>query len=263
MPNQIFEKRITKLRKRIAESDIDTIIVFSDENRMYLSGYTGEDGGYDETAGILIITENNLILACDARYNTQAEKEAPLFSVVCYEKSFIKELPKIFKSINASKIGFEAERLTFNMYEKIMKEISESDLDIKIGPDNNILIKLRIKKDQYEITKIKNALKISEGSFLQFKKLVKQGMTEKEAAWAFEKLMRENGADSLSFDVIAASGENSALPHAIPGAASTSATSSTIVPLSNRARSRIFITAIFFPNILANPRLGKRRCSGI
>ena len=60
-------------------------------------------------------------------------------------------------------------------------------------------------------------MKISEDSFLKVKKLIKEGMTEKEAAWAFEKLMRENGADSLSFDVIMASGENSALPHAIPG----------------------------------------------
>lgn len=217
MPTQIFEKRITKLRKKLADSDLDTIIVLSDENRRYLSGYTGEDGGYDETAGILIITENDLILACDARYNTQAENEAPLFSVICYEKSFTKELPKIFKSINASNVGFEAERLTFKMYEKTLKELSESNSDVKIKSDNSILINLRIIKDEFEIIKIKNALKISEDSFLQFKKLIKEGMSEKEAAWVFEKLMRENGADSLSFDVIAASGENSALPHAIPG----------------------------------------------
>ncbi|MCK5541612.1 MAG: aminopeptidase P family protein [Desulfobacterales bacterium] len=217
MPTQIFEKRITKLRKEIANSDFDTIIILSDENRMYLSGYTGEDGGYGETAGILVITENDLILTCDSRYNTQAENEAPLFSVICYEKSLTKELPKILKSINASKVGFETERLTFKMYETILKEISESNLDIKISADNNILINLRIKKDESEISMIQNALKISEDSFLQFKKLIKEGMTEKEAAWIFEKLIRENGADSLSFDVISASGENSALPHAIPG----------------------------------------------
>ncbi|MCD4744080.1 MAG: aminopeptidase P family protein [Desulfobacteraceae bacterium] len=217
MENKIFEKRIANLRKQIASSGLDTIIILSDENRMYLSGYTGEDGRYDETAGILVITKNDLILACDSRYNTQAEHEAPLFSVICYEKSFTKELPKILKSINASKVGFEAERLTYKTYETIMEEISEGSLDIQIGSDNNILKNLRIKKDRHEISMIKKALKISEDSFLKFKKLIKEGMSEKEAAWIFEKLMRENDADSLSFDVIAAGGENSALPHAIPG----------------------------------------------
>ena len=123
MQSRIFEKRIANLRREIAKSDYDTLIILSDENRMYLSGYTGEDGGYDETAGTLIITENDLILACDARYDTQAENEAPLFSIICYEKSFTKALPEIFKSINASKVGFEAERLTFKIYESILKEI--------------------------------------------------------------------------------------------------------------------------------------------
>ncbi len=42
-------------------------------------------------------------------------------------------------------------------------------------------------------------------------------MTEKKSAWILEKNIRENGANALSFPVIAASGSNSALPHAIPG----------------------------------------------
>ena len=214
--NQIFKKRISSLRKEIASADINTIIILSDENRMYLSGYTGVDGRYDETAGILVITENDLILACDSRYDTQAEREAPLFSVVCYEKSYTEELPGILKSINSSKIGFESERLTFKSYETIKQEITKADLNVEISSDSNILKTLRQNKDEYEISMIKKALKISEDSFLQLKTLIKEGMTEKEAAWTFEKLMRENGADSLSFDVIMASGENSALPHAIP-----------------------------------------------
>jgi Xaa-Pro aminopeptidase len=217
LDNKIFKKRIAILREEILKTDIDTIIILSDENRMYLSGYTGEDGRYDESAGALIITADDLILACDSRYNTQAEKEVPFFSVVCYEKSFATELPEILKSIKALKVGFEAERLTFKHYETIMEEIKKAGLDVKIGSDNNLLKNIRLKKDEHEVSMIKKALKISEDSFLQLKKILKPGMTEKESAWAFEKLMRENGADSLSFDVIAACGENSALPHAIPG----------------------------------------------
>lgn len=42
-------------------------------------------------------------------------------------------------------------------------------------------------------------------------------MTEKQAAWAMEKGMREGGAQAMAFPTIVASGPNSALPHAVPG----------------------------------------------
>ncbi len=216
MDNKIFKQRIAGLRKKMAEKNMDTIIILSDENRMYLSGYTGVDGSYNETAGMLIITKNDLILACDPRYDTQAEKEAPLYSIICYEKNFAEKLPEILKSVNASKIGFESERLTLNNYNAINKELKNAQVNIEIIPDNDMLKNLRIIKDEYEIATIKKALKIAEESFLQLKKLIKPGMTEKQVAWTFEKIMRENGADALSFDVIMAGGKNSALPHAIP-----------------------------------------------
>jgi len=44
----------------------------------------------------------------------------------------------------------------------------------------------------------------------------KVGMTEKEIAWEIEKFMRENGSQPLPFDIIVASGQNSAMPHARP-----------------------------------------------
>jgi len=48
------------------------------------------------------------------------------------------------------------------------------------------------------------------------KEIIHIGMSEKGIAWEIEKFMRENGSQSLPFDVIAASGPNSALPHAKP-----------------------------------------------
>ncbi|NBC05390.1 MAG: Xaa-Pro dipeptidase, partial [Bacteroidetes bacterium] len=42
MNKDILDSRITRLRKKMAESDIDTVMIFSDENRQYLSGYTGK-----------------------------------------------------------------------------------------------------------------------------------------------------------------------------------------------------------------------------
>ncbi|MBU4013549.1 MAG: aminopeptidase P family N-terminal domain-containing protein, partial [Proteobacteria bacterium] len=52
-----MEKRVERLRKSLAENNIDTLMVLVEENRRYLSGFTGEDTQFDETAGALFITD--------------------------------------------------------------------------------------------------------------------------------------------------------------------------------------------------------------
>ncbi|MBF0233624.1 MAG: aminopeptidase P family protein [Desulfamplus sp.] len=240
-----IEKRIERLREKIKKSSFNAVMIFSDENRRYLSGFTGEDGNYDESAGTLVITETDLILATDSRYMLQALNEAQLYSTFCYEKGLVAELPEIIKRFtkcsgidnkssidtnrkseltsrsnkmsNRYKIALETSRITFDLYSKIKQKIEEQCPEIDLFPADDILKTLRIIKDNEEIEKIKASLKVAENAFLQLKKKIYPGMTEKEAAWILEKLIRENGGDALSFPVIAASGPNCALPHAIPG----------------------------------------------
>ncbi len=213
----IIKKRIEQLRNSIANNKFDTVLILSDENRRYLSGYSGEDGSYDETAGILVITQNDLILVTDSRYDGQAGDEAGLYTIHCYKESLAKELAAILKSVNAKTVGFEAARITFDLFTKISNTLSDNEPDIQLSSADELLKNLRIKKDAFEIKAIKTVLNIAETAFMIFMEDIHEGMTEKEAAWIFEKIMREEGADSLSFPVIAASGKNSALPHAIPG----------------------------------------------
>ncbi len=217
MKKSFLETRIEKLRKRMHTNEIDTILIFSDENRRYLSGFTGEDGNYDESAGLLIITQDTLHLATDSRYDGQASTEAPLFTITCYKEAMSKILPKILKSVNARNTAVETSRLTVEMHNKIKEKIAEETPDIILLSAEEILKDLRVQKDENEIKAIKTSLEIAEKSFLTLKGEIREGMSEKEAAWRLESLMRENGADALSFPVIAASGPNSALPHAIPG----------------------------------------------
>lgn len=218
MQKTIIKKRIEHLRKKISREKLDAVMILSNENRRYLSGYTGEDGSYDETAGILIITEKDNILITDPRYDTQAENEAgELYTIYRYTKSLSDELLRILQSLNAVKIGVEAVRMSYSQYTKLTDEINEKKYGIQFRNADEILESLRINKDENEINEIRSALKIAETAFMEFRKEIKPGMTEKTSAWLLEKLIRQKGADSLSFPVIAASGKNSALPHAIPG----------------------------------------------
>jgi Xaa-Pro aminopeptidase len=192
-------------------------MVLVEENRRYLSGFTGEDGQFDESAGVLFITDQKLVLATDSRYELQAKNEAPLYEIYCYREGLDKSLPEILKSLNTQTLGFESIRLSFFQYQNIQEQLKSDKQQIKLVGTENIVEDLRVIKEDPEIEAIKKSLAIAESVFTTFTRRIGPGMTEKEAAWEMEKGMREAGAEALSFPTIVASGPNSALPHAIPG----------------------------------------------
>jgi len=212
-----IKNRLKRLRKSLSEQDLDAVLVLVGENRRYLSGFTGEDSQFDESAGALLISDARLILATDSRYELQAETEAPLYEITCHKEGLAKALPEILKELNIGRLGFEGIRMSCFQYNKIVEKITSDNLSVELVETENIVEDLRIIKEEAEIEATKKALSIAENAFRKVAGILTPGMTEKEAAWAMEKEMREAGADALSFPTIVASGPNSALPHAIPG----------------------------------------------
>ena len=213
---KIIKNRLMLLRKSLAEKDFDTLMVSVEENRSFLSGFTGEDTQFDESAGALFITDSELVLATDSRYELQAKNEAPLFEIVCYKEGLSKELPNIADMLGTKKLGFESVRMSYMQHSKMVGELKSSGIQVELVPAEDIVENLRLIKDETEIDTLKNALSIAESVFKHIKSTIKPGMTERQLAWTMEKEMREAGAQSLSFPTIVASGPNSALPHAIP-----------------------------------------------
>ncbi len=216
MPNHITE-RIQKIRERLGKSDIDTFWVLAEENRYYLSGFRGEDGQFDESAGVLFITADRCVLATDSRFELQARAEASDFEVVCYRKSLADSISGIFADLKTRKVGFEGIRMSVAQHEKIAGRLKEDGLSVQMTSTEGWVEELRSIKTEAEIQTIRKALNLAETAFSNILSGIKPGVTEKQLAWALEKAMREAGADGLSFPVIAAAGPNSALPHAIAG----------------------------------------------
>ena len=213
----VIEKRIRKFRNILAKEKLDAFMVLVEENRRYLSGFTGEDGKCDESAGALFITKESALLATDSRYDIQAQTEAVLFEVLCYREGLAKAMPSILHRINAKRIGFESKRLSVSQYHKINDQLQSQGVDAELIETEDMIENLRAVKSKAEITEIQKALAIAESAFTDFIQTLRPGATERNTAWELEKRLRESGADGLSFPTIVASGPNSALPHAIPG----------------------------------------------
>ena len=212
-----IEKRLVRLKESLYKKNLNALMILTEENRRYLSGFTGGDGNFDESAGALFITDTELILATDSRFELQARNEAQDYEIYCYKKGLIEEFPNIMKMLKIKRIGFESNRMSYIQFRKISEKIDSEKLQLKLVETENIVENIRMIKEPSEIKEIKKALLIAESVFTNFSDSISNGMKEKEAAWAVEKAIREAGADALSFPTIVASGPNSALPHATPG----------------------------------------------
>ncbi|WP_419663776.1 peptidase M24 [Desulfosarcina variabilis str. Montpellier] len=214
--NAIISQRIKAIRNALSPNNLDALMVSVQENRFYLSGFTGEDTQFDESAGVLIISDKDLILATDSRFELQARDEASGYDIVCYKKGLDQELPDILGPLGIRRLGFESVRLSHKNFATITKSLDQAGPPVTLVPTVDLVENLRQIKSEEEIGHTIEALRLAEKAFDQVLSTLCPGMTEKQVAWAMEKTMREMGAQGLSFPVIVASGPNSALPHAIP-----------------------------------------------
>lgn len=215
--SQQITKRLENVRKRMREMEIDTLMIMSDENRRYLSGFSGRDSQFDESSGALFISDDTLLFATDSRFTEQAAQEAPFFQIYCYTTGLSKEIFGILSRMKTRRLGYEAKRLSCHQQQEMQDTLSANGSNVILVAADASLETLRSIKDETEIAHIRNSLALAENAFLRVQKEIEIGMTEKELSWKLEQALRNDGADGLSFPSIVAIGQNSALPHAIPG----------------------------------------------
>ena len=102
------------------------------------------------------------------------------------------------------------------MYRQLTEAQSKAALSLQLIPIEELVESLRTVKYAEEIEFIKQAVEITDRAFEYIVHTIRPGMTELEVAWQLERYQRENGSQSMPFEIIVASGPNSALPHAKP-----------------------------------------------
>ncbi len=204
-----MNKRIERLRENLVEKDLDGMFVSQPENRFYLSGFDG-------SAGYLLITRKDILLATDFRYLEQVKMQAPDYTLFRITGGVSEWFPKLSGDTGIKTLGFESGDVTHAMYRQLAEALKNAGISIRLIPVEGIVESLRTVKDADEIELIKKAVKITDRAFEYIESTIRPGMTELEVAWQLERFQRENGSQSMPFEIIVASGPNSALPHAKP-----------------------------------------------
>lgn len=215
--NDIYGKRLDILRETLSQNGFDACIIMQEENRRYLSGFTGEDNGMDESAGALFIGPKGLILATDSRFELHATHEAPLFEIHVYKTGLDKDLPELLRRVGGTRVAIEETRVSVGRFRLFTQALEAKGDRVTLVPHEDMTAPMRAIKSADEIHTMRQALAIAESAFSSVKATLRVGLTEKAIAWEMEKAMRTGGAEGLSFPTIVASGPNAALPHAVPG----------------------------------------------
>jgi len=204
-----IENRLQKLRQLLAEKEVDGILVSQPENRYYLSGFDG-------SAGFLLITPQQTILATDFRYTEQAKGQAAGYEIFRITTDIANWFPEFVTGLRLRRLGFEAGHMTFAMYQQLTDILNKAQSKLELVSLDGLVESLRAIKEPEEIELIAKAVAITDNAFEYIEDMIHTGISEKELAWEIEKFLRENGSETIPFDIIVASGPNSALPHAKP-----------------------------------------------
>jgi Xaa-Pro aminopeptidase len=191
--------RIRNLVGTFAAHGVAAILASRPTDVTYLSGFTGEDG-------FLLALEHEAFLLVDFRYTERAERESAGVTVTEFRGKVSETISGL--AGNAGRIGFDSSHLTYGAFGRLSE-----NLRAELVPVKSPVAGLRAVKDDEELTRIRASVKVAEESFLQLRKTMRPGMTEKDVADEVEHLLRRNGASRGAFPAIIGSAENASRPH--------------------------------------------------
>ncbi len=188
-------------------SSVEAFLLTGAANMRYLAGFTGE--------GYVYLSEQSAVVVTDSRYTIAARAECKGFTIEVWNgKPYYEILKRYAEKDKIETLGFEEEEMTVSELHKL-QEMLPSHL-MTLEPLGEQITKWRSVKSREEIDKIRTAEAIGDRAYARLLPQLRAGMTEKQVAARLEFYMKEEGADGLSFDTIAASGIHSAMPHAVP-----------------------------------------------
>ena len=183
--------RIERLRDSLEEP----LLVTNPTNILYLFGFKSSNAA-------LLVEEDRARLFTDFRYSEAARA----VEGVEFEETKRALLADLAGRLSG-RIGFEADFVSFAGYERLRGG------SIEPVPRRGLVERLRAVKDDDELGAIKRACEITDRVF---ERLVEErfvGRSERDLSWTIEQLFHDEGAETVAFETIVASGPNSARPH--------------------------------------------------
>ena len=126
---------------------------------------------------------------------------APLLLDLCKQHDF-------------GRLAFESEHVSVATYDSYREALED---DVELIGSRGAVENLRVAKNRTRWRRSSTPSRLPTTRLPSLLAWLRHGVTEKAVAWRLEVLMREGGAEGLSFPSIVAAGPNGAMPHHRPG----------------------------------------------
>ena len=203
--------RHVAVRRAMKELALDGLLLTHPADLAYLTNFTGDDS-------VGLLTERDVYLATDFRFQEQAEIEAGWLKVRLREAKMSDALAATMAEAKVRRVGFEANFTTVGQVDALQTAMKadKRSAAVELVPLDNVMINLRKVKDDHEVDLIRKSVAIAEEAFDVLRDAIKVGEKENYLAGLLEFELRSRGASGASFKTIVATGANSSLPHYRP-----------------------------------------------
>ena len=207
--------RIRRARALMKRFKIDLLLIEKPIDVQYLSGLV-------VSSGTLLLHQSEVLFALDGRYLEIAKKTSPWPVIEAKEEMWLSLFCKP-KWRDVRVIGVDRDAMSYGKYclwkQRFMRMKKQRRLKtrVQLKALSSPISALRMIKEEKEIYALEKSAHLLWEGFSYLCKTLQVGISEKEAALAFEMHCRKKGASGVSFAPIIAFGENSAFPHHISG----------------------------------------------
>ena len=192
-----FQSRRDRLRSGWDAAEIDALLVSSETNVRYLTGFTGD-------SSVLLLARDRDLIVSDGRFTTQLEQECP--GLEARIRSPGEEMNRGRRQrarvVGLKHVGFEAAHCSVADQQALADAAATV---VFVGLSGQVEA-LRQIKDETEIAAIREAVRFAERAFTMLRAGLRVGETEKDVADALEGYLRRCGATAASFPPIVAVG---------------------------------------------------------
>ena len=194
--------RLEKLRESIKGKRVGAFLITSPSNLFYLGGFRVE-GSFG------LVTQGEATIFVPELSYEQAKEIVRNFEVIGFRNKLLAKVEKFLAGEKIRRLGFEAGGVSLKRY----REMERGFRRVRLVPLDGLVEEMRIVKTEEEVNLIRKSAQISVAAFRFIKRRIRIGMKERIVACQLEYFMKKRGAEKPSFDIIVASGENTAYPH--------------------------------------------------
>jgi Xaa-Pro aminopeptidase len=197
--------RADTVAARVAERELDALLVAHPVNLRWLTGFTG-------TNGLALVGDLRVFLT-DFRYVEQAMGEVDeSFDRRRGERDLLADVRGALPERRPLRLGFDDAHTSVRTYERLGKVLGD---EVELVAAGGVIEDRRAVKDADELTRVRTAARVADEALRETLAAGLAGRTERAVARALEDAMRDRDAEP-SFPSIVAAGPHGALPHAEP-----------------------------------------------